>query len=665
MIFDITKTVVVNDFETLVNGEVDYIDSKTYEIERRRMDVPINHSDGCGIILPRVNNKNFMIRLPWVKGLVSPFAFDEFCSRHGASGDIVDIYGKEYNIFKDEIEIIFTKSQFKMWKYYDSWQDYIDKYIKHDCQSGRCNEDKDFIRNARLNYQMLQTLPDMTDEELKTITEKTRTDILNIAADRKTMLKVFGAAEYNQNKTYLQRALEIYPEMLADNYCKEILKMIKKKLVKTARAAKFEVDGKYTFIVPDLYAFCENLFLGHENPSGLLKDNEVHCRLFPESKELDCLRSPHLYREHAVRRNVIDDKKKKWFVSRGLYTSCHDLISKMLQFDVDGDTSLVCADKTIIEAAKRNMSGIVPLYYEMGSAKPVIVDKEKLYEGLVFAFANCNIGAVSNDITKIWNGGNIDLDVIKLLCMENNFVIDAAKTLTKLERPEDKKDYISQHTKKKLPYFFIYAKDKEKHQVEKINNSVVNRLSQEMPEHLWYGDKKEIREYIPNKRMTFNKKIFGDFEYKMLTTEPDIEIDEKVIEVYLKLQMDNKFNINIEDVEHSNIAYIYQENRTKLLDVCDDSYKLSDMLVKYLYEVKNSKQKEALWFAFGDIMLENLQRNLDKKYGGDYILCEGCAERITKTNNRQKYCRQCWEKREQELKRNWKQKRDKTKKVEV
>ena len=91
MIFDITKTVVVDDFETLVYGKVDYIDSKTYKIERRYMDIPVSHTDGCGMILPRVNDKNFMIRLPWVKGLLSPFAFDVFCKENNIDGDIVDM----------------------------------------------------------------------------------------------------------------------------------------------------------------------------------------------------------------------------------------------------------------------------------------------------------------------------------------------------------------------------------------------------------------------------------------------------------------------------------------------------------------------------------------------------------------------------------------------
>ena len=74
--FDIRKTIVVDDMETLVRGTVDYIDDKTYEITRQEMDVPINHTDGCGMILPRLTGgKNMMVRLPWVKGLLASFDF--------------------------------------------------------------------------------------------------------------------------------------------------------------------------------------------------------------------------------------------------------------------------------------------------------------------------------------------------------------------------------------------------------------------------------------------------------------------------------------------------------------------------------------------------------------------------------------------------------------
>ncbi len=83
--FDIDKSIVVEDFETLVEGTVDYIDNKTFEVTRKSMKVPIPHSDGCGMMLPSVSRKSFMARLPWVKGLMTPANYIKFCDefRHG------------------------------------------------------------------------------------------------------------------------------------------------------------------------------------------------------------------------------------------------------------------------------------------------------------------------------------------------------------------------------------------------------------------------------------------------------------------------------------------------------------------------------------------------------------------------------------------------------
>ena len=60
--------------------------------------------------------------------------------------------------------------------------------------------------------------------------------------------------------------------------------------------------------------------------------------------------------------------------------------------------------------------------------------------------------------------------------MENNFTIDYAKTLYKPKRPNNINKTISKYTTSKVPHFFIYAKDKTRKQVEKRNNSIVNRL---------------------------------------------------------------------------------------------------------------------------------------------------------------------------------------------
>ena len=118
--FDIDRCIVVDDFETVVRSEVDFIDEKDFSISREMHDVPITHTDGCGMILPQVSDKNFMVRAPWVKGLLSPFPFDKFIrqadERNPAVNHAVikDIYGQEHDVLKEHIEVIFTASQFKM-----------------------------------------------------------------------------------------------------------------------------------------------------------------------------------------------------------------------------------------------------------------------------------------------------------------------------------------------------------------------------------------------------------------------------------------------------------------------------------------------------------------------------------------------------------------------
>lgn len=432
--FNINKTIVVDDFETMVRGEVDYINPETFEIERRVQDIPITHTDGCGMVLPDVCDGNMQIRLPWVKGLLAVFPFDKFIREANEKepeknhGIVKDIYGIEHDILAEGIEIILTKSQFKMWMYYSSWDDYKRRFTENECCAGKCGEERRYIPNTKTSYQMLQTLTDMSEEELNNIASTAIDRITHIATDRETMLKVFGASEEGWDKNGFQQCLLIYPELLSDGYTRERLKAIKKKLVLQGRAGKLPLNGKYMFLVPDLYAFCEWLFLGEKDPQGLLQNGEVSAYMFRNTGKLDCLRSPHLYREHAVRQNVVNTETRRWFTKKAIYTSCHDLISKVLQFDVDGDTSLVIADPLFIKVAERNMQGIVPLYYEMGKAAPTAIKAENIYSAMRSAWKFGNIGKYSNIISRMWNSDNPDIDLIKIETALNNFSIDAAKT---------------------------------------------------------------------------------------------------------------------------------------------------------------------------------------------------------------------------------------------
>lgn len=629
--FDIHRCIVVPDFETKVHCQVDFIHDDTYKTERTNMDVPIPHTDGCGMILPQLSRKNFMIRLPWIKGLLSPFDFAAFVREHGASPVVTDIYGKQWHIFEDHIQIIFTESQFKMHKYYDSWEQYQQFFTECGCQAGTCNIEEDYFPDASINYQMLQTLTDVTDEEFRHLIRPSLDTLEKISSDKKTMLRIFGAVPGNPDKTWLQQALLLYPEMLTDEYIRARLREIKKSLVKEYRSGKLEIYGKYTFIVPDLYAYCEHLFLGITVPEGLLGNGEVCCRLFKSREMLDCLRSPHLYREHAIRENVRNEATVKWFSTNALYTSSHDPISKILQFDVDGDRALVVADQAFVKMAKRNMENddIVPLYYEMKKANPVLLNSSALYEGLNAAYRGGNIGYYSNSISKIFNAVDWNhissvkkqeaLHVIRLLCMENNFCIDMAKTLYMPTRPKEVHTLISQYIKGKLPHFFLYAKDKSESQVESISSSLVDRLE----EHIRY---RPIR---------LSAKDFGKFSYTKLMHSPRITVDEEqVISKYNALN--RKYHFRLRPKSAENIDYIICSIREELLDCRYSETEVCDMLIKHLYR-KKTPHKELLWQCFGHVIVDNLKKNLPE----GSIQCESCGTRFVPSSPNQKYCNGC------------------------
>jgi hypothetical protein len=618
--FDIRKSIVVDDMQLNINALVDFIDDNTYEITRKEMEVPIEVTDGCGMVLPRKSKTNFMVRLPWVKGLLMSFPYDKFIKKYGCSGKIKDIYNKEWDIFKDDIEVIFTKSQFKMHKYYKSWIEYCDNFIKYNCQAGKCNEEGTLSNDAKIGYQMLQTLSDMTDEEISIITEKTRNTIKDISVNKKTMLRLLGVTKYNKHKNYLQKALEVNESLLLDSYCKNIINEVKKSLIKEAKSGKLEVEGKYTFLSPDLYAFCEYLFLRNKTPNGLLRNGEVYCNIYKNHDKIDCLRSPHLFLEHAIRKNVVDDEKSKWFTTSALYVSCHDLISKVIMNDFDGDCSLVVVDPTIVKIAERNMNNIVPLFYNMAKAGAWVLNNDIIFKGLKAAYVGGNIGAGSNDITKIWNGDDINLDVIKLLCLENNFVIDYAKTLYKPERPKHINEFIRNYTKSKVPYFFRYAKDKPIENVESINDSVVNRICKS----------------IKNPRIKIDVSGVGKFDYKLLKRDPDVNIDYNIVDLYNKLDLKKySFMNNKDDID--NYAYIYLEIRNKILNYNSDIFYIVDVLVEYLYGIKKANIKTTLWESFGDILVENLKLNTEKSQ----IYCDVCGDIVEKLSNKTKYCKFC------------------------
>jgi len=131
----------------------------------------------------------------------------------------------------------------------------------------RTNFEESYIPDTTINYQMLQTLEDFTDEEINDFTEKIYTRIKNIGRDPQTMLHVLHAEAGSEDPH--SKALYMYPELLRDAYARETLKSVKKRWLYDARSGRIKCQNKRLFAIPDMYAACEYWFLGIKEPKGL------------------------------------------------------------------------------------------------------------------------------------------------------------------------------------------------------------------------------------------------------------------------------------------------------------------------------------------------------------------------------------------------------------
>ena len=644
--FNIRRCIVVPDYEVTVRGVVDHLDNETYAITRQEMDVAFDRVDGCGMVLPRVSDKNFVFRAPWMKGLLCSFDFLRFIEENYASPKIVDYWGKEWDVIEDDIEVIFTDSMLKLAKCYKSWDEYCTNFEKYGCLAGIANMEGPKPLKARYNYQYLQSLTDMTDDEIRILTMQSNTTLRELSSDKETMLRVLGATDYNMNRTPWQNALALYPELLKDEYAKKKLRDAKNSLVKKFKSAKLESRGFFTFVIPDLYAFCEHLFLGEETPKGLLHANQCSCRLLSHSDELVAMRSPALYREQVLLKNIYrdDPRIQDYFDTDAIYISNHDMLARVVQLDYDGDRLMVTADPTFREVVKRNWRNddVVPLYFDLKHAEGVELNSENIWIALQRAFQANKIGVYANLITKAWNSAEdwlsmssedrqLILDVVKYLTLEENINIDSAKSgynMTRTSEVDKKiKDCIGG---KKVPYFFKYAKDRADEQVEEWNASVINRIGSA----------------IINPRIKFTAENLGKLDWRVLVSNPNIRVENDVVNVYSNAVRGSHIRLTPPKSDYGNAETNYYAAIKNLQDEIKESLPeyswqdICDMVFKYLYYIrKNVVRKDFAWAVFGDVIVENIRKKVPK----ESVQCEVCGTRfIPQTaSSHQKYCEHC------------------------
>lgn len=348
-----------------------------------------------------------------------------------------------------------------------------------------------------------------------------------------------------------------------------------------------------------------------------------------------------LYMEHAVRTIVHDPAIYRWFYTKGIYTSCHDLISRILQFDVDGDQLNVIVDPLIVEIAERNLKkyDVVPLFYDANKASAELLSRETMFKGLKRAHEYSGIGQVSNALTKLWNRDEPDRFAAAMLCYYNNQVIDAAKT-GKINGYKDYPAMLSRINKAtggpsgRMPHFFQYSKNgrrfldvctEDQKTYCKPNESVMNRICSR------FDNIKQISSRIPG---------VPPFNWQMQMPKPDArkQFDQnaanRIVDIFLSSNDSNKpntiiFNLAQENNERCNILgldFVKEDIEHRQIEEFGSLENTYPVMVKHLFTGKNFNKyncKQIFWKLYGDIALKHLKANLASCY-----VCSNCGAKI-------------------------------------
>ncbi len=350
---DTPRCCVVKDFNTIIkNQKVDWIykdDDGEGRVEERVMDVELNSADGQGLIDPTwashwasnmgldYTPSSFVVRSCFVKGDLVPFDFKEYAKRNGIT-TIFDKYGKEYNI--NDIDVILSESQFKMHKYYSSWQEYLSYFNKYNLKWGvaRYNKRSD-PEYTPVNYQYIQVLS-LTDQEINKLIEPTVEWLEQICSGDTlyAMLYCFGGFDATQNIEYkdiysraqntAMKAVVKNPEFLKDSYVQRKIYRNIVEAINRCKIGKIWIRGNYQFCISDPIAQCRNA-LGL-SPDGEIPADNVYCNFWNDRNVdgmVDICRSPMIDKhEHNPCALYRSDEADYWYqyIRSGCIFSIYD-----------------------------------------------------------------------------------------------------------------------------------------------------------------------------------------------------------------------------------------------------------------------------------------------------------------------------------------------------
>lgn len=460
------RVCVVSDYEEIKpHLPIDYIETvKTSSKRNRKIDKvitrhyyddadmnfdPLNSFDGQGLADPSWMAKvavelgylhdnrgyvpsEYILRAPWCKGLVVAFDFKAYCRENGVS-TIADVYGQNHNV--DDIDVLLTTSQFKMWKAYKKyggWNYYKESMQKYNLKWGVviANKEKDDEYRA-LNYQYIQAL-DLTDDDIIELCKPTERLLTNLCSGHiDTVYKTLvGFSDYAEEKipddvetnggsnkvsaSLLQRAIAHNYELLNDSYIQTMIYREAETKFNNAKIGKLLCRGGYSFIVSDPIAQIQHIIQSHAvdgdgniEVTGLIPAHTIYSHYWnhvkPATEKVVLMRSPLVDSSEVTVCGLVNSPDmEKWYshIKSGLILSIFDVNTLALQnCDFDGDRCFSSNNPILIRGAQKNPVPI--LYPSAGAQLKGEINFESMIEADIRGL-NSAVGSLSNQATCLY-----------------------------------------------------------------------------------------------------------------------------------------------------------------------------------------------------------------------------------------------------------------------
>lgn len=675
------RVCVVSDCEIEMTKTVDFVNHG--EITRCDKKLNFNLFDGQGLISPTFSKlwandvgitdyvpSAWGVRCAFIKGMCVTFDFVRFAKEIAKVDTIIDVWGTEYHI--EDIDVILSQSQFKLWNAYENWEYYeVNLWINGlswgvSKVSPKISDEKTFMMT---NYQFLQVL-NLTDEDVAGLCSQTIDWLKGVACGdlQKAKLYLLGniANKYDADKAYgcvqdnFVKCLLLDSRFMGDDYIRSrILKSINKK-IRESYFGNLIVDGNFMARISDPYAQCEHIF--GLPIKGLLADKHHYAWYWLNKgiKKVVAMRSPLTYKTEAHLLQLDNtDECKDWYsyLTSGVVYNVWG-VDCLLEAGADYDFDIVATTDN-----KYFIKGIlgtdIPVTYEAHKPKKQKIERDGLVKIAGVGFSP-EIGLLTNhsttfhDMQSKYKKGTEQWEELerrlKVCCELQSMQIDKAKGLEIDEIPKEWTQYKVAVEKdggcdglnceliiRARPYFMRYRYDNYdkdyKEQLVDIRRYCITVFGNDdgsgfeeteayKQMQRYYGIKSnlstnngvmnKICAYMENQLSTIKaKKTDEDFSAFYALWE-DTDIDYSLVEPMDDLRkkyLDFKQSTKLCQTDYVTWEQYFKAVRTEALNnISNNIIELAKTASYLCYVVYGNKGKDFLWDCFGAGMTERAEQ---------------------------------------------------------